>query len=191
MTESQQSGFVWSMKWFVFASHILVLGLIFTSGSSAALLKQRPEIMHGPWLDVCRSVFCLTGLWWCLATFPSPPDFGNLKTPSRAEAAWVLIAIVACALYWQRQSVWSVACLGPAFAANLWLRHSHFKWGIPYWALSGACLSSIPVFFLNWPNPQRFWAVGVLGGVWTMLDGAVVFADCVRRLKGRLQVAPA
>jgi uncharacterized integral membrane protein len=89
---------------------------------------------------------------------------------------------------WQWNEPSAVVCLGPCAAVFLWFA-GRAQNSRPYFAVAVWIVSGVAALELSWPNPQRFLAALITGGIATALQGAFAFVGFRQELRKKLAEA--
>jgi hypothetical protein len=176
---TKRRGFRWWNWWIRGSSHMLMFGLLVACVSCQLLLESRLNLLPVLGHRVLDLATVFLFLWWCWAFFPG---WRKPQHATRLIGFRLILIIAILILIWQRQSAWSVVCIGPVLAAFLPCWYWGAGWPAPIIAITGSCSASIAVFLAAWPNNQRFLIVWIAFGLFTSLQGAIILVRCIRKL---------
>jgi hypothetical protein len=181
----------WWAIWYKAATYQFMLGFSTSAMGAAMLGDQRPGWIPFEWHEMVFWAFVASFAWYLWVTFPTIPgqlDPSRSGMSSGAKILLVLALLSTLLLRWQWNEAWAVVCLGPCAAIILWFQaraqNSRSYFAVAIWMVSGAAALALP-----WPNPQRFLAALIVGGLATCLNGAFAFVDFHSRLRKKLAQA--
>jgi len=168
-----------------------MLGFWASTFGIAKLGDLRPGWIPSLWHEVAYVAFFASWAWYLWVTFPVVSQLETALQPSKSKphyGAGVCLFLAFAGTFlarWQWSEAWAVVFVGPCAGAILWftarIQNSKPYLAVAVWSISGAA-----VLPLQWPNPQRFLAALIAGGVATAVQGAFAFYSFNHKLRRKV-----